>query len=96
MRFHAFNLHNFRMGNMLRRGDSSWTCMKFEFALFARHSILIRVLPPSFLALTVNELGLLLKPNPYATSCFVLHICLMRFLNGIFMLFLGGRCEISF
>ena len=32
------------------------------------------VLPPSFLAHSpVNELCLLFWPNPYATSCFVLH-----------------------
>ncbi len=34
---------------------------------------LIMVLPSSFLALPVNELCLLIWPNPYATSCFVLH-----------------------
>ena len=80
------------MGNMLRRGENRWLCTKIEFA-FAGHGILIRVLPPSFLALTVNELCLLFWPNPYATS-FVVHIFRMRFSHGIFMLF-GGRCEIS-
>jgi hypothetical protein len=56
------------MGNMLRRGESSWSCIKFEFAFFAGHGILIRVLPPCFLALPVNELCLpLFLPNPYAT-----------------------------
>jgi hypothetical protein len=59
---------------MLRRGKSSWLRMKFEFAFFAGHGILIKVLPPSFLALTVNELCLLFLPNPYATLCFVPHI----------------------
>jgi hypothetical protein len=55
--------------NMLRRGAaSSWLCMKFEFAFFADQGILIRVLPPSFLALPVNELCLLFWPNTYATS----------------------------
>jgi hypothetical protein len=44
------------MGIMLRRGESSWLCMKFEFVFIAGHGILIRFLPPSFLALTVNEL----------------------------------------
>jgi hypothetical protein len=44
--------------------------MKCEFAFFAGHGILIRVLWPSFLALPVNELCLLLLPNPNATSCF--------------------------
>jgi hypothetical protein len=44
------------IGNMLRRGDSSWLCMKFEFAFFVGHGILIRVFPLSYLALTVNEL----------------------------------------
>jgi hypothetical protein len=77
------------MGNMFRRGESSWLRMKFEFAFFADHGFLIRVLRPFFLALTVNELCLLFWPNPYATSCFVLHI----FRMGVFMLFLG-RCAI--
>ena len=36
-----------------------WLCIKFEFAFFAGHGILIRVLPPSFPALPVNELCLL-------------------------------------
>jgi hypothetical protein len=49
-------------GNMLRRGESSWLCMKFEFAFFVGHGILIRVLSPSRLALTVNELCLLFWP----------------------------------
>jgi hypothetical protein len=62
------------MGNMLRRGESSWLCMKFEFAFFAGNGILIRVLSPSFLALTVNALSLHFLPNSYATSCFVLRI----------------------
>jgi hypothetical protein len=66
-------------GNMLRRGECSWLCMKFEFAFFAGHGILIRVLRPSFLALTVNELCLLFSPNPYATSCFVLDIFRIRY-----------------
>jgi hypothetical protein len=52
---------------MLRRGESSRLCMKFEFAFTAGHGILIRVLPSSILALAVNELGLLFLPNPYAT-----------------------------
>ena len=82
------------MGNMLKNGESSWLCMKFEFSFFAGHSILIRVLPPCFLALSVNELCLLFWPNPYATTWFVLHILRMRFPNRIFMLF-GGRFEIS-
>jgi hypothetical protein len=43
-----------------------------EFAFFAGHAILIST--PSFLALTVNELCLLFLLNPYATSCFLLHI----------------------
>ncbi len=72
---------------MLRRGESSWSCLKFEFAFFAGHGILIRVLPPSFLALTVNELCLLFWPNPCVTSCFLQHIFLM-IPNGIFMLLL--------
>ncbi len=45
------------MGNMLRKGENSWLlCMKFEFSFFAGHGISIRVLPPFFLALSVNEL----------------------------------------
>ncbi len=55
------------VGNMLRRGESSWLCMKFEFAFFGGHSILIRVFLPSFLALPVNALCLLFWPYPYAT-----------------------------
>ena len=27
------------MGNMLRRGESSWLCIKFEFAFFASDTI---------------------------------------------------------
>jgi hypothetical protein len=51
---------------MLRRGGSSWLRMKFEIAFFSCHGILIRVLPPSFLAWTVNELYLPFWPAPYA------------------------------
>ncbi len=36
--------------NKLRRGESSCLCMKFGFAFFAGHNMLIRVLLPSFLA----------------------------------------------
>ncbi len=76
------------MGIMLRRGGSSWLCMKFEFVFFACRGILIRVLLLSFfLALTVKILCLLFLPNPYVTSCFVLHILRIRFPSGIFMLF---------
>jgi hypothetical protein len=39
------------MRTILRSGESSWLCMKFEFAFFAGRSILIRVLQFSFLAL---------------------------------------------
>ncbi len=39
--------------------ESSWLCMKFEFAFIVCHGILIRVLPPSFLALPVNDFCLL-------------------------------------
>ncbi len=45
-------------GDLFRRGESSWLCMKFEFALFAGYGFLIMVLPPFFLALAVNELCL--------------------------------------
>jgi hypothetical protein len=69
--------------------EKGWLCMKFEFSFFAGHSILIRVLPPCFLALSVNELCLLFWPNPYATSRFVRHIFRMRFPDGAFMLFVG-------
>ncbi len=44
-----------------------WLCMKFEFAFIAGHGSLIRVLPPSYLALIVNELCLRFLPNLYAT-----------------------------
>ena len=72
------------MENMLRRGESSWLCMKFEFAFFAGHGILLRVLPPSFLALTVKEVCfILILLNPFATACFVLHVVLLRFSSGI-------------
>jgi hypothetical protein len=33
---------------MLKRGASSWLCMKFEFAFFAGHDIFDQVLPSSF------------------------------------------------
>ncbi len=36
------------IGNVLRRDESSWLCMKFEFAFFAGQDILIRALPPFF------------------------------------------------
>jgi hypothetical protein len=69
------------MGNMLRRAESSWLCMKLQFAFFAGHGILIRVLPPSFPALPVNELCLFFWPNPYATgfSCCWVQNCCIRF-----------------
>ncbi len=38
------------MGNMLRRGESSWLCMKFDFAFFAGQCVFIRVLATSYLA----------------------------------------------
>jgi hypothetical protein len=79
---------------MLIRGESSRLGIKFERAFFAGYSIFTRVLPLSFLELPVNELCLLFWPNPYATSCFVLHAFRMRFPNVIFMLF-GNCCEIS-
>ena len=47
------------MEYMLRRGEGSWFYVKFEFAFFADHGIFTRVVPPSFLALSVNELCLL-------------------------------------
>jgi hypothetical protein len=55
------------MGNMMRRVESSWLCMKFEFAFIAGHGIMIGALPPSFLALTENELCLHFLPHPHAT-----------------------------
>jgi hypothetical protein len=73
------------MGNMLRRGESSWLCVKFEFGFIAGHnSLMIRVLPSSFLALTVDEVSLHFLPSPNAISCIVrfhafkLHNRLMR------------------
>ncbi len=76
--------------NMLRRGESSWLCIKFEFAFFAGHGILLRVLSPSFLALTVKELCFrLILLNPFATACFVLHVVLLRFSSGIFIIVFG-------
>jgi hypothetical protein len=53
--------------NMLRRSESSWLCIKFEFVFIVGHGSLIRALPSSFLALTMNELCLHLLPNPCAT-----------------------------
>ncbi len=50
--------------NVEKGRESSWLCMKFTLAFIAAHGILIRVLPPSFLALAVNELCLLSVPNP--------------------------------
>jgi hypothetical protein len=63
------------MGNMLRRGESSWLCEKFEFAFIDGYGILIRAL------------RLLFWSNLYVTSCFNLHVLRMRFANGMFMLF---------
>ncbi len=40
------------MENIFRRHESSWLCMKFEMAFFARHGILITVLLPSFLEIS--------------------------------------------
>ncbi len=69
--------------NIFRRSESSWLCMKFEFTFFAGHGILIKVLPSSCLALTVDELFPLFWPNSYATSCFVLQtFCVWDFLPG--------------
>ncbi len=45
------------MGNMLRRGESSWLCMKFEFGSIAGHGSLIRVLPLLFLAVVLPFLA---------------------------------------
>ncbi len=82
------------MGNMLRRGESSWLFVKFELGFIAGHGSLIRVVPCSFLALTGNELCLHFLPHPCATWCFALHILCKRFPEGIFLRFVG-RCEIS-
>jgi hypothetical protein len=57
------------MGNMLRRGERSWLCMKFKFAFFAGNGILIKVLPPSCL-------------TPMRFHAFVLHIFRKRFPTG--------------
>ncbi len=72
------------MENILRRDENSWLCVKFEFVFFAGHGILIRVLPPSCLAFTVNESasfvnesGLTLIMWCHALCCafFVLNFC---------------------
>ncbi len=55
------------MGIMLRRGESSWLCVKLGIGFVAGHGSLIRVVPSSYLALTVNEISLDLLPHPYAT-----------------------------
>jgi hypothetical protein len=82
------------MEDMLRRGESSWSCMKFELVVFGGHDIfLIRIPLPSFLALPANELCPVFLPNGFATSCFVLQIFGMRFPNGIRILVLGW-CDI--
>lgn len=58
---------------MLRRGES----MNVELASVAGHGILIRVFPPSFLALTAKGLCLLFWPNHrYATSYSASFSCL--------------------
>jgi hypothetical protein len=54
------------MENMLRRGECSWSCVKFEIGFIAGQGSLIRVLSSSFLSLTVNELCLRFWPHPYA------------------------------
>jgi hypothetical protein len=76
------------MGNMLRRGGSSWLCMKFEIAFFAGHGILMRVLQPSCLTLPVKEIFLHFWPNPCVTLCCVLHAFVVVD-SGIAMLFWG-------
>jgi hypothetical protein len=80
------------MEYMLRRGESSCLCVKCEFAFFACHCILIRLLPLSFLALFVNELCLLFWPNRcYENSCTLLF---MRFPNELMMRFEAFGCII--
>jgi hypothetical protein len=56
------------IGNTSRRGESSWLCMKVEFAFFSGYGILIRVLPPSFLESPVTELCLLFIPDPFVNT----------------------------
>ncbi len=75
------------LGRKGRRTGVGWEYVEKgqEFAFFAGHGVLIRVLTPSFLALTVKELCLLFWSKSHVTSWFVLHIFRMRFPNGIFM-----------
>jgi hypothetical protein len=77
------------MLNMLRRCKSSWLCMKFEFAFIAGHSIFNRVLLSSFIAMNVNELCHLFRPNPYAISCLMLPFFCIRLPKGFSRFFLA-------
>ncbi len=75
------------MGNMLRRGESSLLCMKFEFAFFAGHGVLIRILPRLFLrCLWMNSVSFSCLTLMRLVMLYLFH---MRFPNGIFMLFYG-------
>jgi hypothetical protein len=78
--------------NMLRRGESCWLCVKFEFGFIAGYgSLMIRVLPSSFLALTVDEVCLHFLPHPMRldTLCFTFFV--RNFLTGFSWLWAVGR-----
>ncbi len=62
------------MGNMLRRGESSWLCMKLEFAFVAGTAFWAGIFRLLF--------RLSLWKNSASLSCLVV---LMRFTGGIFM-----------
>ncbi len=59
--------------------EKSWLCMKFKLAFFGGHCILIRFLPPCYLALTVNELCLLFLPTLCDFKLCAAHIFRMGF-----------------
>ena len=56
------------LGNKLRRGESSWSCMKLKVAFFCRPQYVAQGSFAIFsCALPVKELGLLFWPNPSGT-----------------------------
>jgi hypothetical protein len=73
---------------MLRRGESSLSCMKFKVPSLMARVFLMSVSPSSFLALLVKELCLLFWPNPLTTWCFcAAHFFRIRCPHGIYMFF---------
>ena len=93
-----FGRRGWLMGNMLIRGESSWLCMwRFSLSSLPGTVFLIRVLPPSFLALPVNERCLLFWRNPTlmrldALCCLFFEISLWAFMLCGLMKLHAFRC----